>query len=188
MMWRAVMLCLSLAVVSWAPAAWAQEGTAPSTVSAAFDDEPEPMDPEFAAALAEAESAEVKKASSTEDASDLFGALIQMVLVLGVVCALAYLLLGKVLPKLMRVQTPTAPHRMLEVVDRLPLDPRRSIMVIRLGERFFLVGATEQGINLLSRLETEEVEEALATAAARRDATSLSRFAGNLLSRSRKES
>ncbi len=185
---RAVMLCLSLASVSWAPMAWAQETTAPSTVSAVVEEEEPPMDPEFAAALAEAENADGRTSSSTDDASDLFGALIQMVLVLGVVCALAYLLLGKVLPKLMRVQTPTAPQRMLEVVDRLPLDQRRSIMVIKLGERFFLVGATENGINLLSRLEAEEVEEALATATARRDATSLSRFAGNLLSRTRKES
>ncbi|MEQ8273146.1 MAG: flagellar biosynthetic protein FliO [Deltaproteobacteria bacterium] len=190
---RAALLCLSLSLV-WTAPVFAQadgtaNGTAPSTVAAEVPDaagDPS-MDPEFAAALAEAESADVEK-TSTADATEMFGALVQMVLVLAVVCALAYLLLGKVLPKLMRVQTPTAPHRMLEVVDRLPLDPRRSIMVIKLGERFFLVGATEQGINLLSRLETEEVEDALASAAARRDSTSLSRFAGNLLSRTRKES
>lgn len=184
---RAAWLCLSLSLVWTAPAFAQADSAAGSTVASPAPDEPE-MDPEFAAALAEAESADDVEKTSTADASDMFGALLQMVLVLGVVCALAYLLLGKVLPKIMRVQTPTAPHRMLEIVDRLPLDPRRSIMVIKLGGRFFLVGATEQGINLLSRLETEEVEEALATAAARRDSTSLSRFAGNLLSRSRKES
>ena len=36
-------------------------------------------------------------------------------------------------------------------------------------------------------LEAEEIEDALASAAARRDATSLGRFAGNLLNRARKE-
>jgi flagellar protein FliO/FliZ len=50
----------------------------------------------------------------------------------------------------------------VQVIDRLPIDQRRSIMVLKIGEHFFLVGASEGGINLISKLETEEIAEALA--------------------------
>lgn len=164
-----------------------------ATVSVAVA-QPDPIDSSTIAVIDPEIQAEIDRQAREEgfgndaEMPDLVGALIQMVLVLGVVCALAYLILGKVLPKLMRVQMPTAPHQMLEIVDRMPLDQRRSIMVIKLGDRYFLVGATENGINLLSRLETDEIEDALANAAERRDAHSLGRFAGNLLQRARKES
>lgn len=129
-----------------------------------------------------------KKGAPVAGLGELGSAFIQMVMMLGLVCLLAYLILGKALPRLMRVQPPTAPRRMLEVIDRLPLDQRRSIMVVKLGDRYFLVGATETGISLLSRLETDEIEDALAAAASRESATSLSRFAGNLFGRTRRES
>jgi flagellar biogenesis protein FliO len=114
-------------------------------------------------------------------------ALFKMMVTLGAVCLLAYLSLGKLLPKLMRVQAPIAGRRILQVVDRLPIDTRRSIMIIKTGEDlYYLVGVTEHGINLLSRLDSDDVDAALATAQSP-EPPSLGRFAQVLLGRSSKE-
>lgn len=95
----------------------------------------------------------------------LFAKLLQMMFVLGLVCVLAYLVLGKGLPKLMSL-SPAArrgmiaapPRGVVEVVDRLPLDPRRSLVVVRVGKSYFLVGVSEQGMTLLSRLDDPILE------------------------------
>lgn len=107
--------------------------------------------------------AETRAPQSAPEDSHGFGvAFLQMLLVLGGVVAMAYLLLAKFLPKLMRIEPPTAPRRLLTVVDRLPLDQRRSIMVLKMAGQYFLIGAGEGGIELLSRLDAAEVERALA--------------------------
>ena len=77
-----------------------------------------------------------------------FGAFVQMVFVLGAVCMLAYLVLGKMLPKLMRIEPPVAlaqGRRVMQVIDRMPLDQRRSILLLRIGTAHYLVGASDQG-------------------------------------------
>jgi flagellar biogenesis protein FliO len=89
--------------------------------------------------------------------------LVNTVIALGAVVLLAYLLLGKALPKLMRIEPPVANRKVMQVIDRLPLDQRRSILVVRIGEQYFLVGASEGGINLIAKLEADEVAAALAT-------------------------
>jgi flagellar biogenesis protein FliO len=94
----------------------------------------------------------------------LLGAIVQTVFVLGAVVLLAYLTLGKLLPRLMRIEQPVAQRRIMQVIDRLPLDQRRAIMVIRIGELYYLVGASENGINLISRLDGDDVEDALQSA------------------------
>ena len=88
-------------------------------------------------------------------------AFLEMVLVLGGVCLLAYLVLGKLLPRVLRVPAPSASGRLLSVVDRLAIDPRRSILVIRMGEHHFLVGNAENGMSMLARLDARAVQEAL---------------------------
>jgi flagellar protein FliO/FliZ len=110
-----------------------------------------------------------------------------MMLTLGAVCLLAYLSLGKLLPRLMRVQQPIAGRNILQVVDRLPIDQRRSIMIIKTGEElYYLVGVTDHGINLLSRLDADDIDTALATAVTP-EPPRLGRFAQALLGRSQKE-
>ena len=103
------------------------------------------------------------KTDQGQDLPSLGYMFFKMLLVLGAVCLLAYLSLGKLLPKLLRIQPPTANRKILQVVDRLPIDQRRSIMIVRTGEEaYFLVGVTDQGINLLSRLDSDELDPALA--------------------------
>jgi flagellar protein FliO/FliZ len=88
--------------------------------------------------------------------------LVKMVFTLGAVCLLAYLLLGKLLPKLLRIEPPVAQRRIMQVIDRLPLDQRRSILVLRIGDQYFLVGASEGGIHLISKLDADEIIGTLA--------------------------
>ena len=126
-------------------------------------------------------------AQTENDLPSLSYMFFKMVLTLGAVCLLVYLSLGKLLPKLMRVQAPIASRRILQVVDRLPIDQRRSIMIIKSGEElYYLVGVSENGINLLSRIDSDEIDSALATATVP-EPPRLGRFAQALLGRSNKE-
>lgn len=88
------------------------------------------------------------------------GQLLQTVFMLVAVCALAYLVLGKLVPRLLgmtaagrRALVATPSQGVLHVVDRLPLDPRRSLMVVRVGDEHFLVGLAEQSMTMLARLD-----------------------------------
>lgn len=111
---------------------------------------------------------------------------VKMFFVLGAVCLLAYLALGKGLPKLLKIKPPSASKRILKVLDRLPIDQRRSLQIIQIGEVYFLVGVTEQGINLLSRLDSDNVE--LALTQAELDSPKIGRLAETLMGRAQKES
>ena len=115
--------------------------------------------------------------------AELGALLLQMIAVLGAVCLLAYLLLGKLLPRLLKVPMPSAKQRILDIVDRLAIDQRRSIMIIRTGELYFLVGVTEQGINLLSRLDADDVDKALQDARTTADKPRFGRLADALVGR-----
>jgi flagellar biogenesis protein FliO len=127
-----------------------------------------------------------KTPSSSPGERSLFQAIFQMILVLGAICLLAYLVLGKLLPKLLRIEAPVAQKRIMHVIDRLPVDQRRSIVVMRIGGLYFLVGITEHGISLISRLDADDVETALESAEA--PTPKLGKIAGVLLGRSEKES
>ena len=122
---------------------------------------------------------------SEEPVRSLLGAFIQMVVVLTAVCLLAYLLLGKVLPRLMRVRLPDAPQRVLKIIDRVPLDQRGALLVVAVGETYFLVGVSQGGIHLISRLEADSVSTALANTPA--PAPGFPRWAQALLPKRRKE-
>jgi flagellar protein FliO/FliZ len=46
----------------------------------------------------------------------------------------------------------------LELVGRLPLDARRAVYLVRVGETVYVVGASESGLNKLGELPKEGVE------------------------------
>ena len=135
--------------------------------------------------MAEGTSSEITPPAN-DSLPGLTGALLQMVIVLGAVCILAYLLVGKVLPRLMRVQMPTASRRILKVVDRVPIDQRGSILIVSVGDAYYLVGASQAGIHLLSRLEPDVVTAALEDPTGH--TPKLSKWAEALLAKRQKES
>jgi flagellar biosynthetic protein FliO len=77
--------------------------------------------------------------------------LLRMIAVLGAVCALAYVSLRWGLKRYTNLQ-PGAKGQM-EVVDRLGIGPRRSVMVIRTGGQYWLLGSSEVGLSMLGELE-----------------------------------
>lgn len=95
--------------------------------------------------------------SSPSADRDYIASLLRTMLALAAVCGLAYLLLGKLLPKLMKI-APANATGIISVVDRLPLDQRRAVYVIRAGQSYFLVGITDQGMTMLSRLDESDVK------------------------------
>jgi flagellar biogenesis protein FliO len=163
--------CMALAVGS---PAFAEPATSTATATRAASPGAEARRAAEEARVAELErqmseyAPELKDKNGTRTLRDDAGAslatmLVQMVVVLGAVALLAYVLLGKGLPKLLKVEQPLASRRLLQVMDRLMIDQRRAIMVMKMGDAYFLVGSTEHGINLLSRLDPGEVEAALAS-------------------------
>lgn len=175
----AMLIAVSLLVVP-ANSSWAEEPPATSTVAS-----------EARRLRAESERLEAIAAADEprpEPREMDFGAqLLKSFFMLAGVVIFTYLVLGKGLPRVMRM-TPTGRRVMIgaesrglvEVVDRLPLEPRRILYVLKVGNSHFLVGSGEQGMTTLAKLEPEDLEAAkeIADKAARS-----SGFAGGLLGR-----
>lgn len=170
MIGRAGWLLLSVALLA-APTdpAWAQEALPSSTT--ALEARRIREESERLEAIAAAE--ELRPESREID----FGAqLARSFLMLAGVVLFTYLVLGKGLPRLMRL-TPAGRRVMIgvesrgliEVVDRLPLEPRRLVYVLKVGQAHYLVGSAEQGMTLLAELASEDIDAAkqLAEKAAR---------------------
>ena len=83
--------------------------------------------------------------------------LLQMVLVLLAVCLLAYALLRFGMRRFQAVAHGRA--RGMRVVARLPLEPRRSIYVVEIGGRHFVVGAAESSLTQLAELDAATVQQ-----------------------------
>jgi flagellar protein FliO/FliZ len=83
--------------------------------------------------------------------------LLETILALGLVCGLAYLVFRFALPRLNAVRSSNS---MVRVVDRVGLDPRKSLYVVEVAGRWFLIGASEAGVHLVSELEAQSAEEA----------------------------
>ena len=181
--------------------AHAAEPPAPNTSTAAADSTPEPKPKSKADLQWEKDNAEVRRLAAENpgglglddedrgeapaDAPSLVGTLIQMIGVLGTVCLLAYLVLGKLLPRLLRVPNPSGRTKIMRVVDRLPIDQRRSILIIEVGDQYFMVGASEGNISLISRVEADTIAQA--TPPSTGTPAGLGRFAEALVGRGSKE-
>ncbi|NTX56742.1 flagellar biosynthetic protein FliO [Myxococcus sp. CA039A] len=85
--------------------------------------------------------------------------LIRTLLVLGAVVASIYLTLNVGLRRLMGLQA-AAPGKqtVVTVVERLTLDPKRALFVVKAADEYLLVGGGEAGLQLLSKLDSEAVE------------------------------
>lgn len=80
--------------------------------------------------------------------------LVGSLVVLGLVCLAAW---AVVRFGLRRVWTPR-PGGVLDVVARVPLEPRRSLYVVEVGGKTLLVGTSEMGLSVLSELDRDAVQ------------------------------
>ncbi len=88
-------------------------------------------------------------------------ALLQTLVALGAVCAAAYVMLRVILPRLGGIGLRRTAG-LVQVVDALPLDPRRALYVIEVSGKYLLIGASEAGLRVIETLDAAAVEKALA--------------------------
>ena len=84
-----------------------------------------------------------------------YGALLfQTMLVLAGVCALAFVSLRWGLRRF--VSADGRDHGAMQVVARLPVEPRRSVLVVKVGARHLILGSSEAGFQALGELDDDE--------------------------------
>jgi flagellar biogenesis protein FliO len=94
-----------------------------------------------------------------EEPESLGWMLTRTLLMFGAVVASIYLTLNVGLRKLMGLQgVPAGRPSVVSVLERVPLDQRRTLFVLKAADEYLLVGGGESGLQLLSKLDTAAVE------------------------------
>ncbi|HET9992305.1 MAG TPA: flagellar biosynthetic protein FliO [Kofleriaceae bacterium] len=81
--------------------------------------------------------------------------LVTSLIVLGVVCVAAFVAV-RVFGRLLSTGRARGAH-LMNVVSRVPLEPRRSLYVVEVAGKTLLVGTSEMGLSVLSELDAHEV-------------------------------
>ncbi|MBX5482234.1 MAG: flagellar biosynthetic protein FliO [Myxococcaceae bacterium] len=96
------------------------------------------------------------------DPESMLGTLWKMFLSLGIVIGLVYVTLNYGLRKLMGARGAMLGRAALvKVVERVPLDPKRTLFVIEAAGEYLLVGGADQNLTLISKLPPDEVQKLL---------------------------
>jgi len=82
---------------------------------------------------------------------------IQMIVILGLVCLLAFGFLRYVLPRL-GVVNRMQKNQAIKVLARCHLDNRHRVVIAQVGARYFLLGVADQAVSMLSELSHKDVE------------------------------
>ena len=90
------------------------------------------------------------------DATSLAVSILDGLLVLAAICILAYIVLRYGLG---RLRGRSGAGKLIQVVDRVELEPRRALYAVRVGKRAFLIGASEGGMRRLAELDADELPE-----------------------------
>ncbi len=91
----------------------------------------------------------------TGEAASYGDLLVTSVIVLAVVCVVAFAVV-KLLGRFLATGRVRGAH-LLDVVARVPLEPRRSLYVVEVAGKTLLVGTSEMGLSVLSELDGDEV-------------------------------
>src|SRR3954467_7847110 len=86
--------------------------------------------------------------------------LVTALVVLGAVCIAAFVLV-RVVGGLLATGRSRGAH-LLDVVARLPLEPRRSLYIVEVAGKTLLVGTSEMGLSVLSELDGGELRARVA--------------------------
>ena len=81
--------------------------------------------------------------------------LVTSLIVLGVVCVAAFVAV-RVFGRLLSTGRARGAH-LMNVVSRVPLEPRRSLYVVEVAGKTLLVGTSEMGLSVLTELDAHEV-------------------------------
>lgn len=89
---------------------------------------------------------------------DILWMLAQTTIALGLVCGLAILIFRYILPKLNVVSFNKS---IVRVVDGASLDARKRLLVVEVAGKYLLLASSESGVQMISELDGETVEEAV---------------------------
>lgn len=118
-----------------------------------------------------------------EEPENLGWTLVRTLLLLGAVVVSIYLTLNVGLRRLMGLQNVGVGRQsVVTVLERVPLDQRRTLFVLKAADEYLLVGGGEGGLQLLSKLDTQAVERIRAESP-KANVIPLSPFLQKLLSR-----
>lgn len=90
---------------------------------------------------------------------DIVWLLVQTAIALGIVCGLAILIFRYILPRLNVVSFNKS---IVHVVDGTSLDARKRLIVVEVAGKYMLLASSENGVQLVSELDGEAVEKAVA--------------------------
>jgi len=90
---------------------------------------------------------------------DIVWLLVQTAIALGIVCGLAILIFRYILPRLNVVSFNKS---IVHVVDGASLDARKRLIVVEVAGKYMLLASSENGVQLVSELDGEAVEKAVA--------------------------
>lgn len=120
----------------------------------------------------------------TEEPESMGWMLVRTVALLLAVLASIYLTLNVGLRKLMGLQgVGTGRQSLVSVVERVPLEQRKTLFVVKAADEYLLVGSGEQGLQLISKLDTQAVERIRSERPPSTNVIPLSPFLQKLLSR-----
>ena len=86
--------------------------------------------------------------------------LVRTLVVLGIVVMLIYLSLNFGLRKMMGLKSPMAAGgSVVSVLERIPLDQRRVLFVVKAANEYLLLGGTDTSLELVGKLDGTEVEK-----------------------------
>jgi flagellar protein FliO/FliZ len=82
--------------------------------------------------------------------------LVTSLIVLGAVCVAAYVAV-RVVGRVLATGRARGAH-LMDVIARVPLEPRRSLYVVEVAGKALLVGTSEMGLTVLTELDAGEVK------------------------------
>ena len=85
--------------------------------------------------------------------------LFRTALVLGIVVALAYLTLNVGLRRLMGIKSIPGASGVVSVLERIPLDQKRVLFVVKAANEVLLIGGSDLSLSLITKLDPAEVEK-----------------------------
>lgn len=94
-----------------------------------------------------------------ESDTDLGWSLVRTFVVLGLVIGLAWLTLNVGLRRLMGLGPAAGRRGIVTVVERVPLDQKRILYVVRAGDEVLLLGGSDLSVTFLTKLDAKVIEE-----------------------------
>lgn len=88
--------------------------------------------------------------------------IVRMLIFLGLVLILIYFVLRKGLPLL--VNPSVYGSRAVKILERIPVDQKRSLLVVEVQDKVYLLGSAEGQVNVLMELDAEKIRTQQASA------------------------